>query len=1183
MGTIYLFGNFRSGRSGVLPGRHTKRLLIYLLLWPNMPHHREVLAQALWPHLPPERGRRTLSDALYRLRLFFRPTWVVVENETISLRQTADLWVDIWAFAVCIQQGQFAEAAALYVGDLATEIEDDWIWGRREELREQLTAVLLKLGETAEKQQQYETAYTWYIRLANQDNLNEVAQCGLMRCLAAQNRLTDALNIYQMFQQFLAQELSVAPAPSTQQLAHQLQMEWEVQQQTSSHLMKLPFVGRVMERARLLGRLEQARNGQGGIIVILGEAGIGKTRLIESLVQSADWRGWQIGQGRGEEFVLPQPYAPLSEALTAVLPRPRLQQLTHLLPPWSLTLIGHIVPAIHPHLPPVSLPESTHPNQQLMVALRLLLGSLHQIAPHLLILDDVQWADPAIWPMLNFLQPALAEMSVLVVISGRFGGLQEQPTVWELLATWEQAGVMSMQLAGLEPQALADLARAMGQPLLNTAELAVLHQTSGGNPLLAISLLESGSNTAPPELMALQHRRLDQLNDAALLVLQAAAVLGYRFDYQLWETMITAIPNKELPGLAGELEQKHFLVLEKTGYRFRHDTLRAAVYYKMPADRRHFLHRQALAAYTQHHPNDTLNLLYHATEAREETAVIQYALMAGQAALERFAYIAARQYFTQALALLPHPDTANRYTALYGRIRAVSALGDRTAQRSDLVMLYALAEQMGDSPKIAEVLALQAKFFWQTADFPQARHAAQTGLQLATSPVIQATLWEVLGQVERDQGYYALASEHFVRAGGLFDQAGHLSGKTSTCLMLGIVAQRQGDFSQAIALFQQVETMAQAANDHLQRASALGNLVTAYWGLSQYQEAIEYCHRALTLSREIGALWIESATLSNLGSLHAILGDYAAAIEYTKQALTVSRITQNHQELASTSSNLAYFYLDSGQAERALPLFDEALALNRQMGRRRGEGYSLHGRGSAFYHQGRYAEAIVDLELARSVRQELGEINNVCLTEAELTMAFLANGQLKKATQIVATVLGRLSPDISPDTRQYVHFAAYSTYLAQGQETLALQQLCRAEQLLRETAEFLPPHERHRFLTDNAANRMIQTAVLRHRQQIQMKLTRSGVPLGRKLTANDYVVVNWAVYTVSDETVEPGANRRRGVLQRLLAEAAEQNAAPTDNDLAQVLQVSRRTILRDMAVLASGGGTNTRRRTKGEV
>jgi hypothetical protein len=121
---------------------------------------------------------------------------------------------------------------------------------------------------------------------------------------------------------------------------------------------------------------------------------------------------------------------------------------------------------------------------------------------------------------------------------------------------------------------------------------------------------------------------------------------------------------------------------------------------------------------------------------------------------------------------------------------------------------------------------------------------------------------------------------------------------------------------------------------------------------------------------------------------------------------------------------------------------------------------------------------------------------------------------------------------------------------------------------MHEIAAPLAPPDRVRFLAQLPLNQQIQAALAEWQQQVTVQLVQADVPLGRKLTPDDYVTVTWTISALEDEAITDKTVRRQAVVARMLRDAAAQSAAPTDADLAQALGVSRRTILRDMKVLA---------------
>ncbi|HUE97814.1 MAG TPA: hypothetical protein VMN99_01090 [Anaerolineales bacterium] len=123
-----------------LTGDKPRSLLAYLIVRPRVPYRREILADMLWPDAPPDRGRRNLSDVLYRLQKVITPEWLRVDSDTLAIQPNANLWVDIWEFDNLMASPDaenFQRAVELYAGDLLPEIYDDWVLPERELRRSQ--------------------------------------------------------------------------------------------------------------------------------------------------------------------------------------------------------------------------------------------------------------------------------------------------------------------------------------------------------------------------------------------------------------------------------------------------------------------------------------------------------------------------------------------------------------------------------------------------------------------------------------------------------------------------------------------------------------------------------------------------------------------------------------------------------------------------------------------------------------------------------------------------------------------------------------------------------------------------------------------------------------------------------------------------------------------------------------
>jgi DNA-binding SARP family transcriptional activator len=1225
---IRLLGDFRLRYGQTLitsiDSPRLQSLLTFLVLQRDAPQSRQQVAYLLWPDSSEGQARANLRGLLLRLRRALPAADAFIQADAMQLQwqPAAPFCLDVDDFERYLAEAETAQngtpaaalqkAVAIYHGDLLPACYDDWIIPFRERLREAFVSCLLRLANMAERNHEYTAAYEHYLHLSRLNPLSEKEVRGQMRALAAMGRLPEAIAVFNELQQLLESELEAPPASRTQRLAAQLKEEMALKTAVPRQnlLRHPPFVGRVQERALLVSHLDQAGKGEGRLVVVLGEAGAGKTRLLAELAQAATWRGWQIAWGRAEQFTLPAAYAPLVTALTEALPRPRVQQLAHLIPSIRLTTLAPLIPAIrdlltagtpageqlaNTHTPLLApAPPRKPANSQLAPSIGAVWQGLQSIAPQLFLLDDVQWSDPALWPLLDELRERLARSAVLLVLSGRPEELRSQPVAWSWLCEWDQAGAPIISLAGLEADELDDLVKASGLEKLDPAERRWLQTTGGGNPLFTLSMLERGERAASAENPTLAGQilhRLAALSQAANDALQGAAVIGYRFDYAIWEAVVADSEPARLPVLAGELETSGLIRLEAAGYCFAHDTVRAAVYTHTPVARRQWLHQKALAALVNASPADDFALLHHAEQAGDEPAISRYALRAGQRALDAFTYQAAVSHFSRALALLPPDDWQNRYTAVLGQVRALDILAEREAQQSALKQLQGLATHLENDHQ-ADAAYYLARYHWTMGDYPAARQAAESGLALAQPATGEgvtygaaadcerrAGLLHMIAQVERNRGQYARAQERAEQARDLYRLAGSRYGDAALTDFIGGLAWEMNQYHQAAVHHAAAAEMFRDIGDLVREAMALNNLGTAYWGLGDYGRARTTHERALAVNRSLGHRRGEADNLDNLGGVSWVLGDYPIAIDRYQQALAIRRQIGDDWGISISLGNLGSAYRLQGDLDTALSFYNQALPLARRINRRLGQGYILHGRGLALLEAGRLAEAGEALHEALAIRTGLGEQSDRLETLGGLALLALAQSELDLARRTSEEMLDLLATlnQAGPALRQWVHYVAYRVRQASGDDTAAVHHLLEARAAMMVIATSLTKAERRRFLTQVPLNRQVETAVSARKQSLTVSLVRGDVPPGRTLTPRDYTEVTWTVYTPEDDLHPDPVTRRRHVIKRLLAEAEAQDAAPTADDLAAALGVSRRTIRRDMKVLALAGVVLSRR------
>ncbi len=1183
-----------------IPGGRAQQLLAHLLLYPKPVHSREALAELLWPGAPPARMRRNFSDLLYRLRTALGPGWLHAAPDTLALVEPAQLWVDVWEFERLLALGDpqaLAAAVALYQGPLLPSFYEDWVLSRRVALQERFLSALERLAQIQEAGGDFPEALASYRRIVALDPLREAPRQGLMRCLARLGRTPEALQEYAAFQEFLQAELGVPPSEELQQLAQRLQGELSLRRQATSSQAP-PFVGRVDERRALLTRLDQAYHNQGGLTMVLGEAGMGKSRLLQELAEAASWRGWQVGWGYSPAYQRPTPYTPLAQALSSLLPRARVQQLQQLVQPLWLQTVRRLLPPVDRLLAaqeetarrkltaPSSWPDEP---QDLPIALIRLLTGLQKIAPHLLILEDVHWADPALWPLLAELQAPLAELGILLVLSARPQELRVNEAAWQQVLAWDRSGELVLHLAGLKEPELAELVRhhapgstrPSGQAVSDAEALARLRQQTGGNPLLALAMLEAqdAPQDAPPSLDWLAEQRLALLSPQARRQVDVAAVLGQRFDYETWQGVgaQAGLSGEELPAAAGELERTRILALDEDGYRFVHDTLRAGVYRRISQEERRRWHRAALEHLQWTGAAPPVTLLYHAEGAEDPGAVARHALAAGEEALAQAGFQQALERFDQALAALPPSDGTSRYRALRGRIQALGLLGRQAERQGPLEELARLAEALDDDRRRAQVALLTAEQLRVEGQMEQAQAQAQRGVSLAQAvgdQALQAGLLLTLGHLAIEQGDYPGAQAYGQEAEAIYGELGQIRGLAAALNLQGAVAQNQGRFQDRLAFHQRAADLFRLAGDLHGEVRTLAHLGGAHLQLGHMAEATEVHERALALCRELGDRAGEGKNLSNLGGIAMRVGQLEKSREYYEQALAISRSLGHRVRVGVDLNNLASAYFSLGHFDQALECLDECLAIAHETGFGRLEGFAQYCRGRAFLRLERLALARSALEASLAVRRELGETFTAMVTAGDLAYICALQEDYAAGEAMLAEALAgldALGEDVPPDIELAIYMAGYHVRLGQGRQEEAIRYLLQAKAAQDAQLADLSPEERESAAQQMFNNQLFQVAWERHTQRQTVTLARTDAPLGRALGPKETVTVTWTVAAPEDLLIPNKAERRRKVLSRLLQEAAAQGGAPTDAELAQALGVSRRTVLRDMQALAQAG------------
>ena len=467
------------------------------------------------------------------------------------------------------------------------------------------------------------------------------------------------------------------------------------------------FVGRHAELDRLTRAVERAHAGSSSTILVAGEAGVGKTRLLQEWLESAGRSGARIllggciSLGDGEI-----PYAPFSEAFRGLAADLGPDRLAALAGPHAGAL-ARLVPTLDAdHAPGSPLGDWSDPDARarLFELVLGLLAGLSADGPVVLALEDLHWADPSSRGLLAFLARNLHEGRVLIVGTYRSDELRRRHPLLPLLGVLERLpSVERIDLARLDRAELAELLAAVTGELPGTRVVDDMLRRSDGNPFFVEQLLVAdrapSDSGLPPTLQNILVSRLAALSDPAQHLLRVAAVIGRRAEHELLAAL-AGLPGDELVAVLRETVEQQLLLPVRTddgpAYDFRHALVREVAYDDLLPSERVTLHRAVAEALERVRslrrapadldPRAAAELAYHWSGAQDEPRALAASVRAGRAAARVFAHDEALEQFERALRRWDRVPAATELTGIDHRAlleeAAAAAAGAGSVRRA---------------------------------------------------------------------------------------------------------------------------------------------------------------------------------------------------------------------------------------------------------------------------------------------------------------------------------------------------------------------------------------------------------------------------------------------------------------------------------------------------------------------
>lgn len=905
--------------------RKATALLAYLAVT-GRPASRESLAALLWPEAGGSDARAALRRTLSVLNAGLGEGALAIDRTSVALRDDV-AEVDLARFRAALARARrhrhepdvacrscvraLAEALALDRGEFMSgfalrdsEAFDEWQVAEAESHRRDLAGALERLARSLAASGATERALAASRRWLELDPLHEPAHRVLMELLARAGEPAAAIRQYRDCVRILDRELGVAPLPETTELYEAIRGDRLPAASSPPPAMvaprgvsrpTLPLAGRDRELAALLdGYRSVAVDGR--LLVVEGEAGIGKTRLASDFAGLIRAAGGVVLESRANPGEATIALAPISELIRVGLDRPGAESRLRAVRPDLRAEAARLVP-----LPDVATQDSRRADPSDPFAGTRLIEGLAEVltalvagrAPGVLLVDDLNRADDSSLAVIAYLSRRLRGRPIALLVTWRPEELEEE--VRNRVTTVAEGDGLAIRvpLGRLDRAAVAALALAsLGAEGASVAD--ALYQESEGLPLYVAEALASQipvGGPTPGGVVALLRSRIAATAELGRQLLTAAAVIGRSFEL---ETVRLASGRTEDESIAGleELVRRGIIVeiAPDAGgdvrYDFSHGRLRDVAYESIGLARCRLLHRRvAEALRSGGAPGGAAArwslIAYHEGEAgRSAEAAVAHRL-AGEQARAVFANREAREHFEAALAL-GDPNTAELHESL---AEVLTLLGDYPAAIAHFEVSAALAgpdRRAALDHRLGLVHARRGD--WSRADGYVAGALASVPEEAAE---VRSALLADRSAIAHRAGNPAAAGDLAAQALDLAKVANDLPGVARAEDILGILARGRGDLAAARAHLERSTEAAGASPDPGPRIAALNSLALVHADLGDRDRAIELTREALVLCERQGDRHRQAALENNLADLLRAEGRQDEAMEHLKRAVAI--------------------------------------------------------------------------------------------------------------------------------------------------------------------------------------------------------------------------------------------------------------------------------------------------------
>jgi predicted ATPase len=742
------------------------------------------------------------------------------------------------------------------------------------------------------------------------------------------------------------------------------------------------FVGREEERAVLRECLQQAKNGEGRVVIIAGPPGIGKTRTAREAGEEARRLGFVALAGNCFDRDDSVPFVPFVEMLEVALSMAGGPDAIREILGEQAPELSRLLPQVRRLLPDLPPPLQVSPEQSRRMLFSAVLDWFERQcaqSPILLLLEDLHWADEGTLSLLVHLGGSISRMPAIIIATHRDDEIDMKPPLTKALEELSRLGVVDrILLRGLSEPAVAQMIELLSGQQPSPALVELIYSNTYGNPLFVEELirhldegqtdsnflerLQQGEAALPHSLRLVIGRRLALVSKDSTRVLGTAAVIGRSFTFSLLEAATHAEPDSLIDSL--EEGEKAGLISSKLEYpearfSFAHELLRRAVLDEVSVARRQRLHLNVAEAMELLYPNSledhAEDLAHHywcAGDASNPAKAIGYLQLAGEKAVLSSANPVAIGHFKKALQLLERPSEASSrpqlelsvQVGLGGALMATKGYAAPEVE-SAFARARSLCQQMSQSPQLAPVLFGLFMFYIVRGQY-------NTALELGE---------QLLGLAEQEDAPAFLIDAHVLLGGALFYR--------------GEFVQARHHLERALSLIDEAPSRKVSILQYGQDRSvlALSWLALTLWCLGYPERAVERSARAILVAKSIAHPFSQAFALTFSAVLHQLRRESSLVRLRAEEGLTISTEQQFSLFAACDSMLLGWALKEQGQIEQGIAKTLEGMQSFRATGANLTLPYYFAMLTEAYSDAGRLDEALCSISNAKDIMRNTGE------------------------------------------------------------------------------------------------------------------------------------------------------------------------------------------------------------------